>query len=340
MTPTTDLPTNDLLARYLQAIGDHLPAATRADVLAELRANLQAQIDDRAEELNRPLTEPEVAAILKEHGRPILVAARYLPQQYLIGPAIFPYYLMTLRKAAPFVLVICFLAEFSHLLAVHTFPELISAIFISLGQLIPDVISFAFWVTVGFAIAEFVYTRNHAKPFGLPWDPTKLPTLKPQFQGKSRASRIFDLVFHCLFFLYVLAIPGHLFLILGPGEFYFRAFDVTFAPAWHTYYILLLVLLTIQLIPKILALSPGFERFQPIYNLVFKLAGLASTAFLASMKTYFVAAGPAANHATLDVVNYWTGFGFRILLLIVVLTTLIDIWKLLRPTLRTKSLAF
>jgi hypothetical protein len=51
----------DLLARYLQAIGDHLPAATRADVLAELRANLQAQLDDRAEELNRPFTESEVA---------------------------------------------------------------------------------------------------------------------------------------------------------------------------------------------------------------------------------------------------------------------------------------
>jgi hypothetical protein len=81
----------DLLARYLQAIGDHLPAATRDDVLAKLRANLQAQLDDRVEELNRPLTEPEVAAILKDHGRPLLVAARYLPQQSLIGPALLPY---------------------------------------------------------------------------------------------------------------------------------------------------------------------------------------------------------------------------------------------------------
>ncbi len=333
-------PTTDLLDRYLQAIGDHLPAASRADVLAELRANLQAQIDDRAEELNRPLTEIEVAAILKDHGRPIVVAARYLPQQYLIGPAIFPYYLMTLRKAAPFVLVICFLAEFSHLLAVHTLPELISAIFISLGQLIPDVISFAFWITVGFAIAEFVYARNHAKPFGLPWDPTKLPTLKPQFQGKSRAGRIVDLVFHCLFFLYVLAIPGHLFLLLGPGELYFRQFDVTFAPAWHTYYIFLLVLLVIQLIPKIIALSPNSDRFQPAFNLVFKLASLASTIFLASMKTYFIPAGPAADQAKLALVNHWIGISFRIVLLIVLLQILIDIWKLFRPTLRTKSLAF
>jgi len=68
--------TTDLLDRYLQAIGEHLPAASRDDVLAELHTNLQAQIDDRSEEVNRPLTEAEVAAILKDHGRPLVVAAR------------------------------------------------------------------------------------------------------------------------------------------------------------------------------------------------------------------------------------------------------------------------
>jgi hypothetical protein len=55
---------NDLLERYLQAIGEHLSTAAREDVLAELRANLQAQLDDRAEELNRPLTDADIAPIL------------------------------------------------------------------------------------------------------------------------------------------------------------------------------------------------------------------------------------------------------------------------------------
>ncbi|RZU38896.1 hypothetical protein BDD14_0200 [Edaphobacter modestus] len=32
----------DLLERYLQAVGEHLPARGRADTLAELRANLGA----------------------------------------------------------------------------------------------------------------------------------------------------------------------------------------------------------------------------------------------------------------------------------------------------------
>ncbi len=90
----------DLLERYLQAVGQHLTAGTREDVLAELRVNLQAEMDAHAEEMERPLTESEVAAILKAHGRPMLVAARYLPQHYLIGPAVFPFYLLTLRKGA------------------------------------------------------------------------------------------------------------------------------------------------------------------------------------------------------------------------------------------------
>ena len=82
----------DLLERYLQAVGQYLAPATKADVQAELRVNLQAEMDDLAEEKQRPLTESEVAAILKAHGRPILVAARYLPQRYLIGPEVFPFF--------------------------------------------------------------------------------------------------------------------------------------------------------------------------------------------------------------------------------------------------------
>jgi hypothetical protein len=299
-TPTpTAATTTDLLARYLQAIGQHLPAATREDVLAELRANLQAQLDDRAEELNRPLTDPEISAILQAHGRPVIVAARYLPQQYLIAPAIFPYYLMTLRRATPFILIIFFLAHASNLLFVHTFPEVLSGIAQSLAQLLPDLILFAAWLTIAFAIAEYVYNHNHAKPFAASWNPTNLPALKPHFgsqtKGKSRASRIVDLIFHCLWIAYVLEIPAHPFLILGPSELFLSKYFVTFAPIWQTFYILLLILLAFQLATKLLALNTRFDPWQPTLELITKLIGVLSTAFLASMKTYFVATSASTN---------------------------------------------
>jgi hypothetical protein len=333
-------PNNDLLARYLQAIGDYLPASTRDDVLAELRANLQAQVDDRIEELNRPLTEPELADLLKQHGRPVLVAARYLPQQYLIGPAIFPYYLMVLRKATPFALVIFFLAHASNLLGVHTFPELLSGILLSLGQLIPDLVLFAFWVTIGFAIAEFVYTRNQSKPFDLSWDPAKLPAVKPQCKGKSRAGRIADLVFHCLFIAYVLAIPGHLFLFIGPGVIYLRTLSAHFAPIWHTFYIAFVIVLVFQLTAKILALNPAYDCWRVPFDLLTKLASIGCTAIMLTTHIYFTSTDPAVPHTLLFAANFWMGMSCRIVFIIGLLALLIDAWKHYGPTLRTKSLAF
>jgi hypothetical protein len=66
-----------LLDRYLSAIKTWLPKKQRDDIAAELAANLHAEADDRASGLGRPLTEDEVAALLKQHGSPILVASRY-----------------------------------------------------------------------------------------------------------------------------------------------------------------------------------------------------------------------------------------------------------------------
>ncbi|MEO6873065.1 MAG: hypothetical protein ABI233_12725 [Chthoniobacterales bacterium] len=66
-----------LLDRYLTAIKFWLPKKQRDDIAAELAANLQSEIEDRAAERGRPLTDEEVGALLKQHGSPILVASRY-----------------------------------------------------------------------------------------------------------------------------------------------------------------------------------------------------------------------------------------------------------------------
>ena len=94
----------ELLERYLHAVGEHLPARGRADTLAELRANLESEIEGREKELGRPLTEAEVAQVLETHGMPVMVAARYGPQHFLIGPGLFPFYWYTLKRSFPLVL--------------------------------------------------------------------------------------------------------------------------------------------------------------------------------------------------------------------------------------------
>jgi hypothetical protein len=58
------------------------------------------------EDLSRPLTATEPGDWLKQMGSPMMVAARYQPQQYLIGPAIFPIYLYVLRMVIVLAVIV------------------------------------------------------------------------------------------------------------------------------------------------------------------------------------------------------------------------------------------
>jgi len=66
----------ELLDRYLQAIKKHLPWQRQDDLIAELRANLESQLEDKEAELGRPLTAAEVEAWLKHMGSPMQAATR------------------------------------------------------------------------------------------------------------------------------------------------------------------------------------------------------------------------------------------------------------------------
>jgi hypothetical protein len=87
----------ELLDRYLQAVKFWLPRGQKQDILAELSDDLRSQIEEQESERGRPLVKAEIEAILKKTGPPMLVAGRYLPQRYLIGPALFPIYWFVLR---------------------------------------------------------------------------------------------------------------------------------------------------------------------------------------------------------------------------------------------------
>jgi hypothetical protein len=42
------MPSNDMLARYLEAVGFWLPRATKQGILAEISEDLRSQIEDRS----------------------------------------------------------------------------------------------------------------------------------------------------------------------------------------------------------------------------------------------------------------------------------------------------
>src|ERR1700710_1119790 len=141
---------NDLLERYLQAVGEYLPEATKDDTLAELRANLLEQMDAGEEELERPLEVGDVAAILRAHGKPEVVAVRYLPQRSLIGPSVFPFYLFTLKRALPLVILIYCIARTAEIATTHPGQMFaVSLVQVTL-QFIPVLLTFWAVVTIIF----------------------------------------------------------------------------------------------------------------------------------------------------------------------------------------------
>ena len=87
----------DVLDRYLRAVKFWLPKSERSDIALELSEDIRSEIDDREKELARALNDDEIRALLRERGNPLLVAERYLPERYVIGPALYPLYALVLR---------------------------------------------------------------------------------------------------------------------------------------------------------------------------------------------------------------------------------------------------
>ena len=84
----------ELVERYVHQVGRYLPPKERAEIEAELRSQIEDQLDDRFGGSPSPA---EVALVLKELGEPRRMAASYGSEQYLVGPDLYPYMMGVLR---------------------------------------------------------------------------------------------------------------------------------------------------------------------------------------------------------------------------------------------------
>ncbi|MGD0902247.1 MAG: hypothetical protein ABR924_04815 [Terracidiphilus sp.] len=232
----------ELLDRYLEAVRKHLPWERQDDIIAELKANLEAQLEDKEAELGRPLTAGEAEDWLKQIGQPMQVAARYKPQQYLIGPAIFPTYWFVLRLAAFWVTV-----AYSIGVAVQIAVRTPSWTAVLEGVLrVPEVLlTTAASVTLIFAVIEFLATRYPGR-WALPvapsadWTPSALPPVEksaaPGQKPRSYAHAVAEVVFGFVFLLWLLLVPHYPYLLLGPGAAYMQGSPFQLAPVLVQFY--------------------------------------------------------------------------------------------------------
>jgi hypothetical protein len=88
-----------LIDKYINQVGDNLPEKDREDIKAEIRSILEDTLESRSETAGRPVDDAMTVEVLKEFGTPGKMAASYLPPRYLIGPRLYPTFLMVLKIA-------------------------------------------------------------------------------------------------------------------------------------------------------------------------------------------------------------------------------------------------
>jgi hypothetical protein len=185
----------ELVDRYLNAVKDYLPQTEQAaqeDIIAELKDSLLSRFEERETELGRALCAEEQQALVKETGHPMLVASRYMPQQYLIGPSLFPFWMMALRATLIAVGVVYGVLAAIGLITHGNFVEaFIQAVtgFWETGLFWAAIVTLAFWL----------FERNQVR-FGFldNWQPAKLAANNGGFYIK-RSESLFDIVIGALF---------------------------------------------------------------------------------------------------------------------------------------------
>ena len=297
----------DLLDRYLEAVKKHLPWQRQDDIIAELKANLEAQLEDKEIEQGRPLTASEMEAWLKELGAPMMVAARYQPQRYLIGPAIFPMYWYVLKIAMFWAFVIYAIVS-----SVKIFAGDFSNGSAALGAVLqtPGVLlTTAAWVTGIFALVEFGVSRSPSKcgPFAgatSDWSVGTLPLVGADLRAgkkpRSFAQAVAEVVFGFLLLIWLLLFPKNPWLLLGPGALYLRASPYHLAAVWVPFYWCVVALNVFQLAWQCVNLMRGrWQGRQPAQSLAIKTVGLIPifVLFQAPGHIYASLTNPAVDEA-------------------------------------------
>ncbi len=273
----------ELIDRYLQAVKLALPKAQQNDVIRELSDEILSQVEEKEAALGHPLTEDEQAQLLKQLGHPMMLAARYRKQQYLIGPAIFPIYWMVLRL----ILVLVLFAMAIAAVAVAASGRGLGAALGVLGQYPFGAISAFAWVTMVFALMDYFQAKFN---LSCKWDPRTLPKLSKIAPKHSTAEEFAGLFFGAIFGVWWLVGLKHQFLIFGPGIAVMH-----FGPVFQTIYPLFVVLVVADIIRHtIVLLRPGWEKGRFAFRMFFRAMNLLVLYFLINASDLLVSGGSVA----------------------------------------------
>ncbi len=148
-----------LTERYLRALAAQLPAASRDDIIAELREELADRMQAREAELGRTPSEAEEEEVLREFGHPLVVAARYgSGPQHVVGPELYPWWMFGVKAGLAVLLAITVLTVAVRVITGDAYAGQ------AIGQGFASLFSGAVTL-IGFAtLAGFIIERQKERP--------------------------------------------------------------------------------------------------------------------------------------------------------------------------------
>jgi hypothetical protein len=185
-----------LIDRYLSAVSDLLPAKQRQDTVTEIRTLIQDALDDHSKTEGRPPDDQMMADVLKEFGPPEKIVAPYLPEKYLIGPRLFPIFMLVLRIALPLIAVLAVIGYFAghQQVAAYSWDQLFTNIFTGLGTVMSAVIAAFGNIVLIFAILQWLLPEFRLPVKEQQWDPHSLKAISQPDKVK-RGELIAEIVF-------------------------------------------------------------------------------------------------------------------------------------------------
>lgn len=143
--------------QYLRHVRFWVPRARRMDLVEELREALQQRLDEREEELGRPLNPAEATEALRAFGPPQLVVARLAGGRPVISAGLSFYFWRVLAIVLGGTVVAHAAASISRALASDAPGRELMA---GMGQLLVPVLLGFTLVTLTFMALERIYGRR------------------------------------------------------------------------------------------------------------------------------------------------------------------------------------
>jgi hypothetical protein len=231
----------ELVERYIAAVQRELPESKRQEIGRELNANIMDQLDALKDQQGQ-LSEDDVAAVLKQMGRPRVVAYQFVPPKALVAAEDMPLLKHTLYMVLGVLFVLQVVGATTHWIGSSDGSLIRFLVQLAAGFMADACFAFTA-IVLSFALVNSSGARVGRNPTK-DWSPQELPKADLGWQHINLSDIFTDLA-TCLFLLVVIWYP----LWMSPADLAARS--VTFSDTallmlqWFSPVIVLSVLLSL-----------------------------------------------------------------------------------------------